>query len=194
MNSGNKGALKKAQKTLENAIYASVIIYNQEKKPWDFSEKLPSHFFVKNTVVKNLEYGDYTIVGYDLPEFKNSIIIERKASVEEFLGNIGKNWDRFQRELDGLRKYSKPYIIVEDDLHDAYAKYKSRNPKRGMYFTLPPDFLLSRVSEIDYKWGIKTLFLSNKYFARRYACNLFRSVLGDEINGNQPGISRQPVS
>ena len=77
MNSGNKGSLKKAQKTLESAIYANVIIDNQEKKPWDFTEKLPSKFFVKNVVVKNLEYGDYTLDGYDLPEFKNSIIIER---------------------------------------------------------------------------------------------------------------------
>jgi ERCC4-type nuclease len=194
MNSGNKGALKKAQKTVENVIYANVIIDNQEKKPWDFTDKLPSKFFVKNTAIKNLTYGDYTLEGYDLPEFKNSIIIERKASVEELLGNIGKNWERFQRELDGLQKYSKSVIIVEDDLHDAYAKYANRNPKKGMYFTLPPDFLLSRVCEIDHKWGIKTLFLSNKYFARRYACNLFRSILEEEKNGNQPGISRQSVS
>ena len=188
MNSGNKGSLKKAQKTLESAIYANVIIDNQEKKPWDFTEKLPSKFFVNNVVVKNLEYGDYTLDGYDLPEFKNSIIIERKASVEELLGNIGKNWERFQRELDGLQKYSRAVIIVEDDLHDAYAKYMGRNPKKGMYFTLPPDFLLSRITEIDYKWGIKTLFLSSKYFARRYACNMFRSILGEVKDDVQPRV------
>ena len=194
MNQGDKGALKKAQKTIENVIYANVIVDNQEKKPWDFKEKLPSKFFFKDIIVRNLDYGDYTIEGYDLPEFKNSIIIERKASVEELLGNIGKNWERFQRELDGLQKYSKSLIIVEDDLHDAYAKYTARNPKKGMYFTLPPDFLLARVCEIDHKWGIKTLFLSNKYFARRYACNLFRSILEKEKNGTESGIPGQPIS
>ena len=79
MNSGNKGALKKAQKTVENVIYANVIIDNQEKKPWDFTDKLPSKFFVKNTAIKNLTYGDYTLEGYDLPEFKNSIIISNEV-------------------------------------------------------------------------------------------------------------------
>ena len=88
MNSGNKSALKKAAKTLESAIFANVIIDNQEKKPWDFSGKLPSKLSIKSTSVKNLDYGDYTLDGYDKPEFKDSLIIERKASAEELLGNV----------------------------------------------------------------------------------------------------------
>lgn len=194
MNSGNKSALKKAAKTLESAIFANVIIDNQEKKPWDFSGKLPSKLSIKSTSIKNLEYGDYTLDGYDKPEFKNSLIIERKASAEELLGNVGKNWERFQRELDGLRKYNYAVILVEDDLHDAYGKYMARNPKKGMYFTLPPDFLLSRICEIDQGWGVKTLFLSNKYYAQRYACNMFRHVLTKEKNESKSGSVEQSIS
>lgn len=176
--------LKKAIKTLKESIYINVIVDTREKNPWDFNGSLPKKLVVKEIKTLGLKFGDYSIEGYEQPEFKNSVVIERKASIIEFLANIGKNWERFQNELDGLSKYSKPLILIEDDLRDSYAKYKIRNPKKGCYFTLPPDFVLSRVCEIDYKWGIKTIFLSNKYFAKRYACNIFRSIVSDtKIDG-----------
>ena len=171
--------LKKAIKTLKESLCINVIVDTREKTPWDFSGSLPKKLLVKEVKVMGLKFGDYSIEGYEQPEFKNSVIIERKASVIEFLANIGKNWERFQNELDGLSKYSKPLILIEDDLRDSYAKYKMRKPKKGCYFTLPPDFVISRGCEIDYKWGVKTLFLSNKYFAKRYACNIFRSIVSD---------------
>ena len=176
---GYADARKQAQKTLKETIYANVIVDTREKKPWDFEDGLPSGFFVKEIKNIALPCGDYSLEGFDA---KDGIIIERKNSIEEVIGNFGKNWDRFQKELDKLAEYKMPYIIVEDDLRDSFARYNVRDPKKGRYFTLSPDFILKRVTEIDYKWGIKTLFLSNKYFAKKYMCNLFKQLIEGKTN------------
>ena len=42
--------------------------------------------------------------------------IERKAKMEEFLGNIGSNWERFKRELDKLSEFEKPAIMLDTNL------------------------------------------------------------------------------
>ena len=176
---GYADARKKAQKTLKETIYANVIVDTREKKPWEFDEGLPSGFFVKEIKNIALPCGDYSLEGFETHE---GIIIERKNSIEEVIGNFGKNWDRFQKELDKLAEYKRPYIIVEDDLRDSFARYNARDPKKGRYFTLSPDFILKRVTEIDYKWGVKTLFLSNKYFAKKYMCNLFKQLIEGNTN------------
>ena len=165
---------KEAAKTLKETTIASIIIDSREKKPWDFSDGLPSGFSVKETKVMALPCGDYSLEGF---ESKDGIIIERKNSIEEIIGNFGKNWDRFQRELDKLAEYKRAYIFVEDDLRDSFARYNIRNPKKGRYFTLSPDFILKRICEIDHKWNVKTLFLSNKYFAKKYMCNIFKALI-----------------
>jgi ERCC4-type nuclease len=170
---------KKAEKTLKETIYANIIIDSREKKPWEFSEGLPSGFFVKETKTIGLPCGDYSLEGFDN---KDGIIIERKNSIEEIIGNFGKNWERFQKELDKLAEYKRSYILVEDDLRDSFARYGARNPKKGMYFTLSPDFIIKRACEIDYKWGVKTLFLSNKYFAKKYMCNIFKALLEGNLD------------
>ena len=106
---------------------------------------------------------------------KEGIIIERKNSIEELIGNFGTGWERFQKELDKLALYKRSFIVVEDDLRDSFARYSLRNPKKGQYFTVSPDFIMKRVCEIDYKWNVKTLFLSNRYFAKKYVCNMFKT-------------------
>lgn len=165
---------KQAEKTLKDTIIASILVDSREKKPWQFNDGLPSGFAVKETKTIGLPCGDYSLEGFDSVD---GIIIERKNSIEELIGNYGKNWDRFQKELDKLSKFKKSYILVEDDLRDAFARYEISDPKKGKYFTLSPDFILKRACEIDHNWGVKTLFLSNKYFAKKYMCNLFKHIL-----------------
>jgi ERCC4-type nuclease len=174
---GYADARKQAQKTLKETLYANVIVDTREKKPWDFVDGMPSGFYVKEVKNIALPCGDYSLEGF---EDKNGIIIERKNSIEEVIGNFGKNWDRFTKELDKLAEYKRSYIIVEDDLKDSFARYAARNPLKGRYFTLSPDFIMKRVCEIDYKWNIKTLFLSNKYFAKKYMCNMFKQLIEEK--------------
>ena len=102
---GYTDARRQAQKTLKETIYANVIVDTREKKPWDFSDGLPSFFAVREIKNIALPCGDYSLEGHD---GKDGIIIERKNSIEEVIGNFGKNWDRFQKELDKLAEYKRP--------------------------------------------------------------------------------------
>jgi ERCC4-type nuclease len=168
--------LNKARNVLKNTINVSVIVDTREKNPWDLKGKMPSGFKIKNIYTDKLDAGDYSIVGHDLPNDDFSIVIERKASLEEFIGNIGRGWKRFQIELEKMAQYKNPVIIIEDDLKDSYSKYKMKKGP-GRYFNVSPDFILKRVSEIYTKYGVPTVFASNKYFAQRLAGQLFRDVL-----------------
>ena len=66
-----------------------------------------------------LDYGDYSCkipeaAGRDL-YFHDSIVIERKASLEELSGNLAQNRDRFECEFLRARNAgAKVYLMVED--------------------------------------------------------------------------------
>jgi len=167
---GQKGVKRKGR---DNNIKIRIIRDTRETSPWDFEGSIPSKLDIVTIYDDTLDAGDYSIVGYDLPNDTCSIIIERKRSLEEFIGNIGKNWDRFQRELEKLSLYEYKYIIIEDDLHNAYSRYKSSRT----YFNMPPEFIISRISDINIRYGVSTHFLTQKYYAQRYALNLFKYVV-----------------
>jgi len=168
--------LHKARSAIKNAIGVSVVVDTREKDPWTFEGELPSNLHIKKTYSDKLEAGDYTIVGYDLEGDDYGVVIERKNSLEEFIGNIGRGWDRFKVELEKMSKYRIAAIIIEDDLKDSFAKYKSKKGY-GKYFNVSPNFIVKRISEIKSRYGVSTYFMSNKYFAQRLACNLFRDAV-----------------
>ena len=168
--------LQKARNAIKNAISVSVVVDTREKDPWSFDGEMPSGLHIKKVFVDKLDAGDYTIVGYDLDGDDYGVIIERKNSLVEFIGNIGKGWERFKSELEKLSKYRIAAIIIEDDLKDSFARYKS-STGYGKYFNVSPNFILKRVSEIKSRYGVSTYFMSNKYFAQRLACNLFKDAI-----------------
>jgi len=168
--------LQKARNVLRNSIPVSVIVDTREKDPWTFEGKLPSNLYIKQIYFDKLDAGDYCIIGHELPTDDYGLIIERKASLEEFIGNIGRSWDRFQLELDKMSNYQTAVIIIEDDLSSAFSKYKSRSG-HGKYFNVSPNFIVKRVSEIQSRYGVSTYFMSTKYFAQRLACNLFKDMI-----------------
>lgn len=171
------GRRRSAKKTLEESVGVSVVVDTREKNAWTFDCKLPSGMFVKKIFIDTLEAGDYTIVGYDLPDDEFGVIVERKASLEEFLRNIGKNWDTFQKELVKLSGFRTAVIIIEDDLGNVFQRYKCRTGKYGKAFNLPPDFLIKRIGEIQSLYGVSVFFASSKYIAQRLACNLFKNAI-----------------
>lgn len=171
---GKKGI---AKKTLQKAVGICVVIDSREKNAWDFEKNLPSGLYIKKTFIDKLDAGDYTIVGFDLPDDDYSVIVERKASLEEFLGNIGRNWDVFKKELEKLKEYKNKVILIEDDLNNIYARFNAKKGIYGRAFNIHPNFVLKRVSEIYTEYNIPVMFVSNKSNAQRIACNIFRDSL-----------------
>ena len=153
-------------------IVGNIIVDTREAKPYNFELKPPSGFAVGELIEQGLKAGDYTLEGYSDPSAGPSIIIERKGSFEEFLGNIGKHWERFQRELEKLEPFTIKKIVIEDDLKTAYGRYK-----KTKFFNFPPSYILKRISEIEMIYGVTTIFVTNRTYGQQYVLNLFKQFL-----------------
>jgi ERCC4-type nuclease len=90
-----------------------ILIDKQEKLPYTFDK---SHFRESKA---DLETGDYIV--YDYPK---GIVIERK-SLDDFVKSIQE--DRFFKEIDRLKEFENPAIIVEGSLCQI-KNHKYNNP------------------------------------------------------------------
>jgi len=169
---------KKEKRKKSKLIDISIIVDTREQTPWKFDNKLPSKLSINTIYIDTLEAGDYTIVGYDLPADDFSIIVERKNSLIEFIGNVGnkKGWTRFQKELEKLSLYKNAFVVIEDDLNNAYSRYKCRRG-RDKYFNVPPEFLLKKFAEIKIKFGVDVCLMSNPSISEKFVLNLFKNTL-----------------
>jgi len=79
----------------------TIIIDSREQNPLDFP--------TLTATVGTLDTGDYSIVG-----LTHLVAVERK-SLDDLLGCIGRERDRFKRELQRLRAYRFRLLIVEAD-------------------------------------------------------------------------------
>ena len=167
-------------------LNVDLIIDTRETIPWDFSKmKMPRYFNIQNIYYDKLDYGDYSIVGYDVPSSVSGefgIIVERKRTMEEFIGNIlsDTNWNRFKRVAEGMSNYRHKTIIIEDDLRDAYKRYRDRKGP-SKYFSVPPEFISSRIGELRTRWGIDVFFASDLYLAKRHALDIFKFGVWEDM-------------
>jgi len=84
----------------------------------DTREKNPLSFDIYNDVeveVCKLDYGDYMIKGVE------DLVFERKASTQELYTNLTVDKKRFYRELDVLKNFVHPYILLEFPQSNMYS-------------------------------------------------------------------------
>ena len=79
-----------------------IVIDSREQAPFDFSP-FPDCEAIRGT----LATGDYSVYG-----FASEIAVERK-SLDDLIGCLTHDRERFRRELDRLRGYSSAMIVVE---------------------------------------------------------------------------------
>lgn len=77
----------------------SVVVDTREKTPWDLSPM--------NMVSDTLRCGDYALAG-----LRNAIRIERKT-LDDLLGCVGRNRERFEREMSHMLAYPCRMLVVE---------------------------------------------------------------------------------
>lgn len=78
------------------------------------------------TVRGTLTSGDYSLLGYE-----KRVAIERK-SLADWYGTLGKDRDRFERELERLRSYEFAAVVIEASLTEMATKpppHSELNPK-----------------------------------------------------------------
>lgn len=127
-----------------------IIIDTREKRPWDFPQNVP----VKRQA---LNAGDYAIEGDCF------FAIERK-SLQDFLGTIFADWERFKREIARMNAahFVAKVVIVEADFEDFLYTMENgemQPPKYESTF-ISPQAILSRIAELTLM-NVSVLFCKN---------------------------------
>lgn len=119
--------------------------------------------------VDALPAGDYSLVGHDQPSDDFSVIIERKANCSELIGNLGTNWDRFERSLEKLAQYKHAQIVVCGNNNFDYLIEKD-------FTKLSLNFIFAQIVKIQLDYGIPIIFCGNRPNATNYIYRLFKRI------------------
>jgi hypothetical protein len=111
------------------------------------------------TVDVKLDYGDYQI--YNRPDL---IAIERKNSVTEIAGNLGKHRNRFVKELERMQSCKYRYVIIEDYFSSIF---------RHGYSQMKPAQIIGSITTFWIRYNTPFIFAGS----RSYAQNLTRDLL-----------------
>jgi ERCC4-type nuclease len=76
---------------------------------------------------EKLHFGDYTFE-FDNISYKDKVAIERKNSITEICGNLGKGKARFQKEFErAAAQKCKMYLMIEDGSWEKIEKGEYRS-------------------------------------------------------------------
>lgn len=143
--------------------------------------------YCQGTINKKLDQGDYAIDGYE-----DYMIIERKGSVSEWAGNLGVQWDRFERELERSRHIKNVWIVLEFDMRDIMNfPVGSGIPKRkwaSLRFKGP--FVLKRTLEIMSKYPNVSIVLAGGS-GKEVASSIFKRTT-ESINAGKSKRQNKP--
>jgi ERCC4-type nuclease len=139
----------------------------------DTREQTPWEFHYEHTVAEEigtLKTGDYAVKGME-----DKLCIERKGCIEEFAGNLGRDYPRFARELSRMDKYPHAFIICEFPMKDLIEyPFHRPNEKLQKQSKITGKYLLKVIMEIQLKYNVKIIFCGSKYFANKSALSLMK--------------------
>lgn len=141
----------------------------------DTREQTPWEFHYEHTVAEEigtLKTGDYTIKGLE-----DKIVIERKGCIEEFASNLGREFERFNKELIRMNSYPHAFIICDFPLqHLIEYPFHRPNQKLQQESKISGKYLLKQIMEIQLKYNVKIIFAGSKYFANKSALSLMKRI------------------
>ena len=124
-----------------------VLVDSREQRPWSF-ENL-------ETERGTLDTGDYSIRG-----LTHLVAVERK-SLDDLLGCIGRDRDRFKRELARMRGFRFRALLVEATLEEIEAgQWRSK---------LKPPHVLGALAAWQCQFSLPIVFAGDHDAAGRYA-------------------------
>lgn len=144
-----------------------IIQDTREQTPWNFD-------FEKSVAqeIDTLSTGDYAIKGLE-----NFLCIERKGCIEEFATNLGRDFDRFKRELVRMDSFPHAFIICEFPLRDL-AEYPNHKNFAKLQKTakISGKYLMKQIMEIQLDHHINIMFCTNKIYAQQAALSLMKRI------------------
>ena len=170
---------KYTDKEVEEIIKSMVILVDTREKKIDHI----TEYFDKAKIPykkKALPYGDYSFLvpqneSLSIPRdlvFYNDIVIERKGSLEELSGNLTKERDRLEKELE-MKKKNKVLIIENANYSDVVnGNYKTEYNNKSYWASL---------HSLWHRYNIPMFFLLDHnytgFFIRGYFSYYLRNML-----------------
>lgn len=120
-----------------------IVADSREQAPYSFEQ------WPVNVVRAGLPAGDYSLIG-----FEDRVAVERKT-LDDLIGCLmGKERDRFQRELSKLRPYESAAVIIEATLCDiTRGRYRSQ---------MKPQAALQSIATFFVRCGVPFLFCGDR--------------------------------
>jgi len=148
-----------------STLKPTILIDSREQNPW----KINSY----PVEVAALETGDYSILGFHNWE-NPGFAVERK-SLPDLIGSLTTGRERFEKEIERLRRFRFAMIIVEADREDVIAgRYRSRATPKSM---------LASITAFEVRAGIHFCWSGDAERAARdfelYARQFIRGVQKD---------------
>lgn len=130
----------------------TIIIDTREQTPWAFPDEQP-------LMSAALPAGDYSIAGYE-----QVIALERK-SLNDLVGTVIRDRDRFHRELVKLKSYRRKAVVIEASIADVFeCRYKSE---------AHPYSILGAVQSLHMTFDIPFLWWHSREYAQWMAAKWF---------------------
>jgi hypothetical protein len=153
-----------------------IIQDTREKIPWN----LTGYEECKGQEVETVYAGDYVLKSDPF-----LITIDRKRSVTEIAGNLGRYVERFERELERMQRYQHRFIVCEFP-YDELLKYPKgvkipRHLKRRI--RISGKFLAKQVTRLAEEYDVQFIFCNGVQEAQEKAIWLFKTIL--EYNEKQ---------
>ena len=137
----------------------------REQKPYQFQFVKPSPLIE----VVTLETGDYSVKGHE-----NRVTVERK-SVTDLFSSVGKDRDRFQKEMERLSNFDYAAVVVEGDWRKCL-----RDPP--LFSQLRPKSLFATVIAWEQRYGVSFWMCPNRNFAERATYRILERFYHDRRN------------
>jgi ERCC4-type nuclease len=133
----------------------TIIQDTREKKPWSFGRA--------SVEVKKLDTGDYSVKGLE-----DNLFIERKSSVHEVYLTLGKNWKRFEAELERSQAMKYRFMVLECAAKDIYYSAK--------FSKMSPDFIMGRLIYIQTRYNVNVVFAGQGDHVIRLVKQLMKNI------------------
>lgn len=149
----------------------TILIDNREQKPYRFE------CFGAEVIEATLPCGDYSI-----PGFQDVVAIERKE-LNDLIGCLmGKDRERFERELQKGKYFDLFCVVVEASLDDmSKSRYRSE---------MKPHAALQSIFAFQIRYRVPFLFCGNRAGAKYTTFSLLEKYLAEIEKRYQKAVAR----
>lgn len=132
-----------------------------------------------NYIFKKLDYGDYSF-SIKGKSFEKQFAIERKGSLDELAGNLGKNRKRFKNEFYRAKEDNAKVILLIEKI-DGFEAIK----RHDYISKLHPNAFLGSLESWRKKELIHKIYFVRKNLSLKFMISLFEKFLSETYSENE---------